>query len=248
MIIAYYPIHYGSDYLGWSIKSIYDAVDKIYILYTSSPSQGFSTTMYNPDTKEKLLDSANMFGDPKGKIKWIEGQWPNEGVHRAAIRSASSQDSPDMILAVDSDEIWSLDVLESSIREASKAKINTCTIRMLTLWRSFSWSCTDEMQPIRITLPKMPQGTYRLQVDPEGRVFHFGYARDLKSIKYKLTVQGHRAEWRPEWYPRYESWPLSGNNDFHPVVENVWNVTPFDKSRLPFFMKEHPYYNLEIIS
>jgi hypothetical protein len=248
MIIAYYTIHYGSDYLGWSIKSVYDFVDKIYILYTSTPSQGFSTNLGNPDTREKLVASAYLFGDPKNKIQWIEGQWPNEGAHRAAIKNVSSQDCPDMILAVDSDEIWYPDVLENSIKEARDSKVDTCVIRMLTLWRSFSWSCTDEMQPIRITLPKMPQGTYKLQTSSNGRVLHFGYARDLASIRYKMTVQGHRAEWRPEWYSRYENWPLSGNNDFHPVVENVWNAIPFDKSKMPAFMREHPYYNLEVIS
>lgn len=247
MIVAYYPLHYGSDYLGWSIKSIYEYVDKIYILYTQNPSQGYSTSLRNPDTREKLVASAYLFGDPKNKIVWIDGNWPNEGEHRAAIRNVTSGDAPNMILAMDSDEIWSTQVIEASLKEAEQVQVRDCLIRMLTLWRSFSWSCTDEMWPIRITLPKKPEGRYSLLTNPEGRIFHFGYARDLESIRYKMTVQGHRAEWRPEWYQRYDSWPRSGNNDFHPVVNNVWNITPFDKEKLPSFLKEHPYYNLDII-
>jgi len=105
MIIAFYALHYGSDYLGWSIKSIYDFVDKIYILHTEKPSYGHVSNLSNPDNMQKLIASANLFGDPKGKIKWIDGYWSNEVEHRKHVLQATSNDNPDMILTVDSDEI-----------------------------------------------------------------------------------------------------------------------------------------------
>ena len=67
MIIAYYPIHYGSDYLGYSIKSIYDRVDQIHILYAKKPSHGHGTDLNNPDTFDKLKEASLQFG----ATRWI---------------------------------------------------------------------------------------------------------------------------------------------------------------------------------
>lgn len=247
MKIAYCPLHYGSDYLGWSIKSIYDYVDKIYILYSPTPSQGFNTDLNNPDSEESLKESAFIFGDPGDKIEWVVGSWKNEGEHRDFINELTKEMDIDIILSLDADEVWPQDGIEYLIKEAEESPFKTNRIRMVTLWRSFSWYCTDEMWPIRIVCPKKPEGIFNLGVEPERRIFHFGYARSLRDIEYKLQVQGHRGEWRSEWWDRYKAWPSSGNNDFHPVCQNVWNITPFDKSLLPEYLKDHPYYNKDVI-
>jgi len=248
MIIAFYALHYGSDYLGWSIKSIYDFVDKIYILHTEKPSYGHVSNLSNPDNMQKLIASANLFGDPKGKIKWIDGYWSNEVEHRKHVLQATSNDNPDMILTVDSDEIWNTEVLLKSFKEAEASNNRQCRIRMLTLWRSFSWHCLDEMWPIRFTFPKKNgsgcNGVCRGEYE---RVFHFGYARDLESIRYKISIHGHKGEWRQDWLERFEKWPASGNQDFHPVERNAWTITPYDKTQMPSFMETHPYYNLDLI-
>jgi hypothetical protein len=247
MRIAYCPLHYGSDYLGWAIKSVYDYVDRIYILYSPTPSQGFNTQFKNPDSREKLKESAFLFGDPGNKIKWTEGSWRNEGEHRDAIKGLTSDLDVDMILALDADEIWPEEGITSLIEEAEKSGVNINRIRMETLWRSFSWHCSDNMWPIRLICPNRPEGKADLGLDPEIRIYHFGYARKLEDIEYKLQVQGHRGEWRSDWWGRYRTWPESGNNDFHPVCHNVWNISPFDRNKLPSYMSEHPYFNLEII-
>lgn len=247
MILAYCPLHYGADYLGWSIKSLYDHVDRILILYTSSPSQGYTTNLKNPDTENALKESAYQFGDPSNKIVWSSGTWPHEGAHREAAYAYASHIGADTIVALDADEVWAQDVIEHSLKAARMSPVRTQRIRMLTLWRSFSWHCMDNMWPIRIVMPSKPEGFNNLGLDPEMRVFHFGYARELCQIEYKVTVQGHRGEWRQDWMDKFKNWPSSGNSDLHPVCHNVWNAQPFDKQRLPEFMRSHPFYDRDII-
>ena len=242
MIVAYYALHYGSDYLGWSIKSIYDQVDKIHISHTDRPSYGHVGGMKNPDTKEKMLESAHRFGDPQNKIIWDNGYWTSEGAHRDSVVNKYS--NADAVLVVDADEIWDEKVLEKALRMGAEAKSKRCLIRMLTFWKSFSWVCADEMMPVRLIYPKRTNNdvTYL-----EGRVFHFGYARDELSTEYKISCHGHKSEWRHDWITRFKNWPASGNKDLHPTCVDTWSCEPYDKSQLPEFMKTHPYYDLEVI-
>jgi hypothetical protein len=223
---------------------VYDFVDKIYILYTDTPSHGHSgCKLSNPDTRDKLRAAAHTFTDPKGKINWHEGKWTHEGQQRDSIYEISKSDHPDMIITVDSDEIWRPETITSMINEGSKSEHREYMIKMLTFWRSFSWICTDNMLPIRMVCPKKPSGKRYI----DDRVLHFGYARSIDAIKYKMSIHGHLNEWRKDWFDRYCNWPKSGNNDLHPTCVNTWNAIPYDKTQMPEFMRSHPYYNLDII-
>jgi len=242
MIIAYYALHYGSDYLTYSIKSIYDQVDLIYILYASKPSHGHSTAMTNTDSRAKL-EAAAYKHDPQRKIRWTDGDWAHEGKQRDSIFPIAKEQGAKLVVVVDSDEIWDRKVLSDGIQKALANNNRTSLIKMLTLWRSFSWACYDEMAPVRMIRPDLTTGTQYL----DGRVFHFGYARALADIRYKISIHGHNNEWRKEWLAKYENWPASGNEDLHPTCRNTWNASPFDKNLLPEFMKEHPYWDKEVI-
>jgi hypothetical protein len=243
MIIAYYALHYGSDYLAYSIRSVYDHVDKIYILYANRPSHGHTSGMVNPDNKDKLRAASLYFGDPKGKINWVDGNWTHEGQQRDSIFPIAKSIGAKLIVVVDSDEIWDEKVLSNGITKAMASPDRTTFAKMLTLWRSFSWACYDEMGPVRMIRPDLQGGVHYL----DGRVFHFGYARSLENIRYKISIHGHNSEWRKEWLAKFENWPTSGNSDLHPTCVNTWNASPFDKNLLPGFMKEHPYWGMEVI-
>lgn len=246
MKIAYYTLHYGSDYLGYSIKSIYDYVDKIFILYSDKPTFGWATELVNPDNKKKLMESAYLFSDPQNKIVWLDGYWQNEWQHREQIKSIAQSIGSEYVLTVDSDEIWDEECFKEVNDISSKTNFSTYKIRMLTLWKSFNWQCLDDMQPTRLWFPKRNGGEF---VGFNSRVYHFGYARSIEDVKYKVSIHGHKSEWRNEWIEKYEKWsPVNNLSDLHPVAYNVWNATPYDKNILPSYMKSHPYYNLELIN
>ena len=53
--LAYYPVHYGAEYLDASIRSISDQVDKIVILYTTHPSYGHGTSTPCPESESEAI-------------------------------------------------------------------------------------------------------------------------------------------------------------------------------------------------
>jgi hypothetical protein len=246
MIVAYSVVHYGSDYIGYAIKSVYDHVDKILIFYTNKPSHGHSSNLNNPDSRDRVKNAAyNTFGDPQNKIIWEEGNWEHEGKHRDHAVDTAAKHGADVVLVLDTDEIWPKDVLEKFLDQVTKSTRYQFGIRMLTFWRNFSTICIDDMLPIRAKKPKISNRDYEWI---DGRVLHFGYARKSEDIAYKISCHGHSNEWDKNWYSKkFLGWPGCGNADLHPTCKNTWAAQPYDKTTLPEFMKSHPYYNLEII-
>lgn len=245
MIVAYYVLHYGSDYLGSSIRSIYDHVDKILCLYSPAPCFGHNTELVNPDTKEKLQQALREVSDPANKINWYERQGASEGAQRDSAVEACRQMGAKQVLIVDADEVWDASVLRNFINKM-KEHPNTreFRIRMSTLWRSFNMVCFDNMLPTRGINLAGTHGTYHY---PEGRVWHFGYAREVQHIEYKMSIHGHKDEIRPGWLERFKKWPEGGNLDLHPTCVNMWNAEPLNRIFLPLLMTDHPYWDRSVI-
>ena len=103
MRIAYYALHYGKEYLAYSIRSIQDAVDEIHILYTAKPSFGHGTDAVNPDTLVELEREAMRFATKP--IIWHPGTWAQEGQHRDTIIEIAKQRGATVIATVDADEL-----------------------------------------------------------------------------------------------------------------------------------------------
>ena len=236
-IAAYIPLHYGKEYLHWSIKSVQDVVDKIVILYTPRPSYGFGTAMHCPDTKEELYEICRT-----PKTVWCEGVWNDEGAHRGeVVRYASDAQ---VILPIDSDEVWDTAVLQDCIKTVADSSVrNHLVSGFVHFWRSFNYACQDVWAPVRALNMRAPGG----QTTINGRVFHFGYAQCLKTVQYKIDIHGHKNEWRKDWFDHiYRGWPTR-KTDLHPTTFNWWNAEPFDKTTLPSDLKAHPYYGLDVI-
>lgn len=77
---------------------------------------------------------------------------------------------------------------------------------------------------------------------------HLGYCLPFNLMRYKWASHGHVHELRPGWLERYENWK-PGEMDIHPTCEQgMWNPEPFDKNQLPEVLRDHPYWNMEMIS
>jgi len=250
MIVANYILHYGMDYLGWSVKSIYDHVDKIFVVYTDQPSHGQGTNLKNLDSREDVMKSLYLFGDPKGKIQVVDGRFPNEGEHRNVVGKHFG--TADLILVVDADEVWHENTIGKVISYCQNTPgIHCFKMPFIHFWRSFRYYLSDPSMPDRLIAPKQPPGTYRCVPKEFGPVFHFGYAREEKFIKYKIDIHGHKNEWRPEWFEqRFRAWPANrAMSDLHPTCHHsFWGVAqPFDVNNLPSVLRSHPYYTRDII-
>lgn len=247
-VLGYMPLHYGKDYLKYSLLSVYDAVDQILILYTKQPSHGSGTNLACPDKEEELLEIAHSI-DKDEKIKWVKSNWAAENHHRNYAHDYAKRYGFDILVSIDFDEVWKTHILKDLIKEVYDRKANKCLVWMRHLWRSFNYICDDPMRQERIYYLGSDKKDLIYASQPENQVWHFGYARKPEDIEYKISIHGHSREWtmpKEKWLKdKFKAWPTA--QDVHPTCVNTWHPKPFNKEELPEIMKEHPYYNLDVI-
>lgn len=246
---AYIALHYGKDYLEYSLKSIYNSVDQIFVLYTPNPSHGTGSSLQCPDTKTELFDILKKV-DVDDKIEIYQGAWPRENDQRNYAHSIAKAKGVDILVLLDFDEVWKPGVLDELIKLTYDRKASKCLIWMRHLWRSFNYICDDPMRQERIYYLGDDKKDLIYAPQPENQVWHFGYAREVDQVGYKISCHGHTSEWltsKEEWFERkYKQFPPDGTF-VHPCCKDVWFPKPFDKKELPQIMKSHPYWNNEVI-
>lgn len=242
-VISFTILHYGMPYLEYSLRSVADVVREAWVLYTPRPSHGTGTHLRCPDHPRDLFEAAKRgAGD---KLRWYTGVWPHEGAHRDAI--AELCPDADIIVVVDSDEIWGEGLARQGVDFALSSDAGQIDVPFVHYWRSFYNAVTDDaLLPVRIKNVRNDQSIRASVFNPVGVVNHMGYAQPTQYIMYKSPIHGHRGEWRKEWFS--ERWLPNCNQDVHPVIHNHWYPKPIDPwSYLPDFAFDHPFANLELI-
>lgn len=255
-VIGYTALHYGSDYLGWAIRSIIDHIDEYHVLYAARGSHGSRTFQPCPDTREDLYAIASRAAG--NKLRWWDGDWTQEGQQRDSIFGYAPD--ADVILTLDADEIWPEALVYCAIDQWSEAKLIQCRswrMPIIHYWRSFYRAILhDPAYPERVIYPHVgnawdrEHGVCYINPPPTGREFinHMGYAQRSEIVDYKQLTHGHKGEWRRDinWFQ--DRFMANAQQDCHPVGSEYWNpeqVKPLDY--MPAFMVEHPYYKLDVI-
>lgn len=241
-IIAFTALHYGTEYIREAIQSVQHAVDCWVFCYSPVGSHGHRVDANCPETEQQLIEAVQ--GALEIPFKWFRGFWPHEGAQRDYVHQL--EPDADLIIVVDSDEIWAPGAVESAIDQGLRMQVRNGRIAFWHFWRSFQYFCKDAAQPIRVIKPDKPHGDAYLDVHP---VYHMGYAQRLDIIRYKINVHGHKNEWRENWLTMYEAWnPQHGPwEDLHPTNVDFWTAEPFAREQLPQLLKEHPYFGVEVI-
>lgn len=250
-VSSYTVLHYGQDYLPYSIKSILDNVQSINIVYTPKPSHGHKTNVQCPENEQDLKDSLRTFNlINQSKIHWFsypqESPYLFEGQNRNDALQLASMNS-DIVLVVDYDEVWHADVLTKVIDYVwQQNSARDWLINFTSLWRSFNWVVKDELRPVRLIDLRHKDGMGYVPKEL-GEIYHFGYAIRDKIMRYKWQIHGHKAELRKDWLEtKWNAWPPA--DDCHPTNEkNFWMPEQFDKNLLPDIMRFHPFFGLEKI-
>lgn len=242
-IIAYTALHYGKDFLDYAIRSVIDCVDEYHILYAAQGSHGTRSNIVCPDRRHELYRLAVLAAG--NKLVWHDGEWAYEGQQRDSIFTICP--SADVVLVLDSDEVWQTGSAEKAIQLALDSPCRDHRIPMVHFWRSFHKAVIhDPAYPIRIIVPHNdPARADTIQVPP---ICHFGYCQRSSIILYKLMVHGHRSQFRGDidWYR--DRFLANAQKDCHPVGSEYWNpetVNPLDY--MPAWMQEHLYFNLDVI-
>lgn len=232
--IAYTALHYGRDYLADAIASVIDHVDAYHVLYSAVGSHGTRTTTPCPETRDELLHIA--WAAAGDKLIWHDGEWPHEGAQRDSIFAIVPD--AERIIVLDADEIWT--DAAAILRAADNADAGQVRVSMIHFWRSFHRAVLhDPAYPVRV---HYPQRTGEATV--AGPIAHMGYAQRSEIVRYKMTIHGHRAELRPDWYDTV--WTPNVQTDCHPVGSDHWTPQRVDPwVYLPDTMRHHPYADME---
>ncbi len=237
--LGYVIVHYGLPYFDAALASLSPQVDKLIILYTPNPSQGHRTHKRCPDSRDELYAVAAKYPN----IQWMDGNWGDEGSHCGAVMPQTL--GFDWLVRLDTDEVIHPGTVSRWVQHASTRPAKHYSPKFFHFWRSFGRACQDGHQPVRLTNLGGGSGLEGLPAEL-GAVYHFGYAQPTRYIDYKLEVQGHKSEFRPEWYR--EKWKVNAQEDVHIVCKyGFWKPEPFDRATLPEVLKGHPYYGLEVI-
>jgi hypothetical protein len=238
-VSAYYPIHYGKEYLEASIKSIRDHVDEILILYTDHPSYGKGTNLPNPDSKEEIRaiveNNANAF-------TWVNIKVSHqENLHRDQWRKYLG--NADLVLAVDADEIW--DDLDIAIKDAYDSKVKNVNVagsQWKHFWRSFNECHQDGFAPTRFHNKRYTQDSGVIQ---SGKVYHMGYAQSEAITEYKISCHGHKSIPTRWFNDKWLTYRKGNTTHLHPDSQTVWIETnDFERNEMPQVLKDHPYFNV----
>lgn len=243
--IAYIPLHYGADYLPWTLRSIRPHVDEIIIMYYAEPCVRASIPC--PDKRDVMYDIAMEYDAwwsdrPNCRLSW--GQRCDEALELVY----ELWPEMDVAMVSDSDEVWDSAHLQACIELAHKGTAKEYLVTMQHYWRSFDWVCHDEARPRRFN--KLHNYTEPTNYLPReiGNAHHFGYAIRDGLMRYKWIMSDHRGELRKGWLDDiWSSW-MPGDKDVHPVCgDGYWNPQPFDKSEIIDLVGDHPFYDLEMI-
>lgn len=238
-IAGFIALHYGVPYLNYAIRSIIDAVDTLYIVYTDKPSHGHSTSLVNPDSREDLIDIAySAAGD---KLRWFEGHFTHEGTHRDLIFQIAPK--ADVVLVCDSDEVWCEADLQRLINAATSGINRNYLAYEYAFWRAFNRAIPGRLcAPVRAINTRNPKGDQLT----DAHFLHFGYAQPTRYIEYKMSLHGHKADWRPNWFK--EKWLANAQTDIHPTNYDFWNTVMIDpREVMPDYMSAHPYAKMAVI-
>lgn len=247
--IAYTALHYGKEYLGYAIRSVIDAVDEYWVLYTPVGSHGHRTSVPCPDSADEL--QAIAYDAAGNKLHWVESNlWTYEGQQRDAIHALVPD--ADVALVVDADEVWSAGLAEFAINSHGYPTPPARRLRlpMIHYWRSFYRGILhDPAFPERVIFPQIHGATMTTRGSGPTNIHHFGYAQRPEIIGYKLLTHGHKNEFRRDcdWF--HDKFMANAQQDCHPVGSEYWNPEPVDPFAhgLPEFMREHPFAGMEVI-
>jgi hypothetical protein len=246
MRAAYYGLHYGKEWLKWSMRSIREHVDEIHVFYVSTPSHGTQAKIPCPETALELEEISKEF----------DAHWWNcphfhwEGEHRDFAVNTLKARGADTILVVDADELWLPEHLSIALRMAEEDRYVVTRVWMRHFWRSLKWVCDDAAAPARILRPNNVVLDDAEGYSNVGRVLHMGYAQTPEIIFYKQHIHGHRAEWRDGWFEKkFLGW-RPGMTDVHPTNVDFWTPKETDFEaymQIKQLCGDHPYFDLDLI-
>ena len=236
-IAAVYCIYNEEEYIAYSLRSIVDFVDQIFVLLGLAPYSAYNAQarrQFMVADRTEAIVSALATSHPK--IQLVKGVWDSELEHRNAGLRLCRGERCDYYFLIDGDEVYRRDHLDNLRSElAAHPHTGQFIIKCHTLWRSFRYRIpADELEwmprrifkltrisragkswiplpvPCRFTGNNKTNSWGDVYHIPPDRVvfYHFSYARSPEKMREKLRTFSHAHEIREGWYERvWLRWP-----------------------------------------
>lgn len=256
---ACYVLFNEEDYIRYSLASIYDWADIIYILL----GEPFENVEHKKDSTEELVLN---FPDPDNKINIYYTSEKDESVAKNILLKECEKDGLDYCWIVEGDEVYdirNINYLFENLDTHEKA-FDTAFLCGMEYWRSlhhvigplphYTMFIADSSKPIRIRSPGY--GADSIVFD-KNIVFyhHYGLARKPSRIRLKYSSTKAREmidrpididKWMKE---KYLAWKTDRDVDnLYPFQDDVWGKTKeLPKYLFPEIMKTHKWYGVDCI-
>lgn len=244
-IVAYTALMYGKTYLEAAITSVIDSVDEHWFLYATRPSHGASSDKVNPDTRDELRQIA--YAAAGNKCRWVDGTWSQEGEQRGAIHHYAPD--ADAIVVVDSDELFPTGLVDDLLSQTSGMHRKRIRVPFVHFYRDFNHCIVhDPAFPERLIYPQIVAETK--ETANTRPIAHMGYCQPAETIRFKLSIHGHKNELRCSADEYVDNIYLDNDRwtDLHPVGSVYWNAETVNPlTYMPSWMKYHPLYSVGAI-
>ncbi len=210
---------YDDDsWLAPTVESVYEACDSIWFLVSDTPWNG------EPTEQGHVIERIRQIPDPAGKIRIVQGQWPDEASQRNEGLRLVAEAGVEYCFVLDADEIYDPDQLQRAmaiVRE--NPHVDCWRLSCFTYWKSYRHRVDPPEAITAAVFVRTGTGRFvenrkyeaeRHMVLPRSIVafHHMSYARTDAQILRKITTFGHAREVVPGWY------------------ENVWRKWDEDRS------------------
>ncbi len=253
-IAAVYCVYNEDEYIEYSIRSIYEFVDRVFVLLGELPYSAYNANAREEfrvsDRTEEIVRS---LAATHPKITIVKGVWASELEHRNAGMALCRQDRCNYYFLVDGDEVYRRDHLKRLRQEiATHPEAGQFIIKCDLFWRSFRYRIPADDQTwmprrlfkmtrwselgkshLPLPVPCRFTGNNKTNswgsvyhVDPKDVIFyHFSFARSPRKMREKLRTYSHAHEVLNGWYERvWLPWPQQ---------RQMRNLNPVDPPKLP---------------
>ncbi len=276
-IAAMYCVYNEAEYIEYSIRSIYDFVDRVFVLVGELPYSAYNERAREQfQTRDETTAMVATLARHLPKITLLTGRWESEIAHRNAGLRLCVEEQHRYSFLVDGDEVYRSDHLEA-LREEIQAhpEVGTFHIKCTIFWRSFHYRIRPDvmkwMPPrvfkidrhrkmLGVPLPhrmrfvgknKTNSLGPKYLVPPERCTFyHFSYARSEEKMRQKIATFSVARDVMSGWFERvWLAWPSQRDmREIHPMTpEEFPQADRVEPTDLPEVMKTHPYYQLDVI-
>ena len=207
MRYAIYRIHYGLDFLGKSIESVIDEVDKVFVFWSKRP--WFKQCKDLPPLNENVLEFCKKYD----KVIVIEKEFdlPENQFKKMYDHVVSEYSKPDQVLMMEPDMVWDRETLS----EVWKLKDNEISFNQIEFWKNEDWYIKRD-RPGPTLWNVAPHNTMKgcwaskQKTHETLKCYNYGFCLSPEVMKYKHEVAIQSSKYygdslpSKEWYE--EKW------------------------------------------